>query len=643
MATVEELLGAAANADAAGDAQAAQMLVRQAEAMMGQAPAKAVSQPNTDATTGLPMGVAPPRADAPAEVSQPRQDRFGDTVQAAMAGPIAATKTFAGGLADQSKSPTMAALPEGIPFKRQIAAVGDLGGAALSGLGVGIAGAAGLVGETFGGSPTNEVKLARDLLMGAQVAVPELAGVSSTVRAAGGAARGAQTLQKPATPSQASARAAGDLGITPSLGMTGKTGAMAAAALEKVPFAATKIAKDAERAVGEIESVFKSNVARTGGAVSPDAAGSALQSGLRVAVKAFETRSKYLFDKVAERLPKGAKVYLSATTAAIGRTKEYFANNPLLAQKLGLNEWDGVIAEAGKNGISWQAVRQLRTQIGEAIGTNRGALKDEDIGRLKAIYGALTEDMGKTAERIGGGAFGTWKAANNHYKSGATRIERSLDKTISAENPERAFEAFTALTKADRASSDVFRMREIKAALPEDDWNTVSASIVDRLGRARTGQQNADGDAFSPATFLTEWNKMSEEAKRILLPEDVRLELGQLAKVAERAKAGGAERNASNTGTVVVGAAALTNALYAPVTTAAVMGGLNISAKALTSSTFLSAVNRAARGDQRAIAAMAKGSGAFTMDAKEILRLMATDAAATTPANNARAPVRIAN
>lgn len=55
----------------------------------------------------------------------------------------------------------------------------------LGGLGTGLAGASGLVGEAVGQNQTDERQLARDLVMGLEVSAPELAGVSGTIRAGG--------------------------------------------------------------------------------------------------------------------------------------------------------------------------------------------------------------------------------------------------------------------------------------------------------------------------------------------------------------------------------------------------------------------------------------------------------------------------
>lgn len=622
MATYEELLEAAGRAHKAGDAKNARILVQEAQKMKGGAP----KAPQALAAT-------PPRVDDPTSATA-RPDRFGDTIAAATEGPRQSLSAFAGGLADQSQSPTMAALPEDMNprVKGVVAGLGDLAGVTASTLGIGIGGAAGVIGETFGGSPTNELKLARDLTMAGQVAVPELAGVSSAARIA----------TKAPTVAQEAAQAAKSIGVTPSLSMTGKTGAMAAAGLEKVPLTGGVIAKDAARAVAEVEAATSKAVSLVGNASGAEKAGSSLQAGLVKFVDNFKTKAGEMFEAVGKQLPAQTRLQLTNTQKALDDTKALFAGNEALAKKLGLSEWDAVMAEAKANGISWGAVKKLRTDIGEAIGTNRGTLADEDVGRLKQLYGALTQDMEDAAKSAGPEAYASWRRANKYYKAGADRIEGALDKTIKADSPERAFEAFANMAKADRSTSDITRVRRIRASMSRKEWDNVAASIVDRLGKSPAGQQGAAGDTFSPGVFLTEWNKLDKEAKRLLLPDDARAEFEKIARVAEKVKAGNLERNMSNTGTaggwlaVVFGSAADLGM------TATALGGSYISAKALTSPMFLRAMNNAARGEMGAVAAMARGKGPFAQDARTIMTLTGADAAAQPAANTPAAPLQLA-
>lgn len=641
MATVEEILQAASNADKAGDEAAARILVQEARRLMTPEMVRQTTDPLRTPRAG--EGGAPTPPEGPRAV--------GETLAGITAPSRAAMGTFAGGLTG-GESPTMSAINEYAPalyapLKRPVAALGDLGGLAVSSAGAAVTGLAGLAGEGVDlagralGVDLKGGQLAGELATMAQFAAPELAGVSSTARAASSLPRAVAQAERTPTASQAAARAASDVGVQPSLGMTGKTGAMLAAGMEKVPFSGGVIARDAARAVAEIEGVTQRIVSGLGRAMSPDGAGDALQSGLKEAVERFKTRAGVLFDKVDARVPKNVRFPINATQEAIASSKEAFAQNPALAAKLGLNEWDAIMAEAAKNGIPWDALKRFRTSVGEALGSPRGSLADEDVGRLKALYGALTEDMTAAAKSAGNGAYGAWQSANNFYRSGAQRIERSLDGTITAKSPERAWEAFSGLLQRDRSSADITRVREIKQALG-DQWGDVAASIVDRLGRARPGQQGATGDAFSVGKFLTEWNKLAPDAKSLLLQGEARAEMDKLLTVMEAAKNANVERNFSNTGTAmgVLGTVGgLTVDLGA---TAIALGSANLSARAMTSPIFLRTLNASVKGNTKPLSAMASGKGPFAADARTVLQLMGAQSAAPA-ANETAAPARIAN
>lgn len=633
MATFQELMRAAENADRAGDTAAARELVQMAQKV-------APPAPRETGPVDIGGGIVMPRAEVGnASRATPRIDRFGDTIAAATEGPKAATAAFARGVVDPSQSPTRQAIDDSAPdwvpdaVRGPAAMAGDVAMTGLSGLGTAYAYGAGAVGEALGGSPTNEKKLARDLMMMGEVAVPELAGVSSASLVSRGAARASRKLGKPSTPVQQTARAADELGITPSLGAGGMFRAQAAAALEKVPGTGEVIGRDAARFVDEIEGAFQKARAGIGEGRSVEGAGEALQAGLSKFVLDFEGKSRKLYRDVGKHIPPGTLVPLPETRGYILDALKPFENHPQIRAKLGLDEWAKIASEMDQ-GLPWEAAAQLRTDIGASIGKIRGPLADMDEGRLKRLYGKLAEDMEFAARASGPDAEKAWRRANNYYSRGATRISDHLDKTISADSPERAFVAFQNMAKEGRASSDAKRMFTIKASMPRDEWNEVAATIVDRMGRATSGQQNAAGDVFSPGKFLTEWNNLSPEAKSVLLNKNTRNELDKLAQVAEGAKRAGAERNFSNTGTVGAWIATVFGASASPVATAATLGGINISARALTSQRFLMAANRAARGDMRAMRAIAASRNPLAMDAQTVLRISAAEAAQVSGAAN---------
>ena len=641
MATFEELMGAAVNADKAGDTEAAQMLVDMARSLrppeQGETPYPGLYQASEDAP------LVPASADWEGRQGSARQvDRFGDTIRAATKAHRAATSAYARGVVDPSQSPTAQILPEWVPesVRDEVAMAGDIAGTAIGAAGTVYGFGAGLAGEMFGGSPTNEKKLARDPTMMGTVAAPELAGVSGAQIAAGKAARAAQQLDAPGTDLQRGARAADDMGITPSLGAGGKLRATTAATMEKVPFSGSVIAKDAVRFVDEVETAFNRTVRKLGEAGAAPEAGGALQAGLNSFVTNFKERSGALFSKVGEKIPNGTKIQANETAAAIREAIAPFEGTPKISQELGLNKWAALADDLESGNLTWRAALDLRSSIGESIGAISGPLAGMDKGKMKLAYSKLTEDLETAARAAGPDAEKAWKRANNYYRRGAERIQSSLDKTIKADSPERAFEAFVNMTKKDRASADSKRVFAIKASMPKEEWNNVAASIVDRMGRARPGAQGADGDTFSPAVFLTEWNKLSDEAKSALFPQEVRKEMNDLAAIADMAKGANAERNFSNTGTVVTGAGVGAGLANAPLTTGSILAGSFLSAKALTSPRMLRALNRHARGDAKLLRTIANGGSPLAQEARTILRMTAAESAAGDAANSVTQPIR---
>lgn len=600
--TFEQVMAAAGRAHEAGRADHARQLVAHAKTLPGYAAYKS-----------QPVAQTPPRPEE-WRATPPRVDRFGDTISDAVEGPIRAVQHYG----ERTVAPDRT-----IPQR-----AGDAAMTGLSAVATGLSFGAGAVGEVLGGSPTNEKKLARDLLMMSEVAAPELAGVSSTTRLAGAAAKNANKANKQKTPLQDRRQAAADVGVTPSLGMSGKAGAMVSGALESVPGAGSIIAKDATRAVNEIEGAFHKTVSKLGEAETPVLAGDRLQTSLVKWRDNFKARSDQLFSGVAKHLPPDTAVETSNFVSAIEQGAELFDGNPELARKLGVDGWAKVAAEAQQNGMSWQAIREFRTSVGEAIGKVSGTLSDDNTRRLNTIYGALTEDMAAAAQKAGPDAVKAWESANRYYKRGAEKLSKSLDKTITADSPERAFEAFVNMSKDGRSTSDIRRMREIKSAAGPQEWRQISASIIDRLGRAKPGAQSADGDAFSPVTFLTEWNKMSKDAKAVLLPKEVRNQLDQLATVAEGAREAGAHINNPRSGTVA-GAMALGGGLAAaPAATLSALGGATVGAAFLTNPRVLRAINRASKGDTKQLEIIAGKKGPFMTDAQTILRLYSAELAA---------------
>jgi hypothetical protein len=79
-------------------------------------------------------------------------------------------------------------------------------------------------------------------------------------------------------------------------------------------------------------------------------------------------------------------------------------------------------------------------------------------------------------------------------------------------------------------------------SLPEEGQRAVTAAVIKRMGMPTPGQAGADAaEQFSAASFLTNWNKVSPEAKRALFDRHGPAfsdAMDRIAKVAENLRTG---------------------------------------------------------------------------------------------------------
>lgn len=166
---------------------------------------------------------------------------------------------------------------------------------------------------------------------------------------------------------------------------------------------------------------------------------------------------------------------------------------------------------AGGGGqIPYEALKRIRSDIGEAI-SDFSLSPDTPTRELKQLYGALSRDMEAAARAQGPEAVKAAQRANNYTRAVADRMEtvqRVIDKNG---GPERVFEAAMSGTRDGGTT-----LRAVMQSLPKDGQKAVTAAVIKRMGLATPGAQDAAGDVFSAGTFLTNWNRVSPEAKRAL-------------------------------------------------------------------------------------------------------------------------------
>lgn len=557
----------------------------------------------------------------------PRENVFGDVTSQAMEAPLEAMKYYAGRVT--------------APDRSLLQRAGDVGMTALTGLGTGLAAGAGTVAEIVAGDTTQEKKLARDLMMGMEVAIPELAGPTSAgVRMARQVAAG-KAIPKARefgemTPRMETARAAEEIGVLPTAGMQGPVGSMFSGGLEASPISGPTIQRSTERVINEMKDAADDIASRAGISTTTEAAGEALQAGSKKFVNRFEDKAELLFNRVDNLIGRDTMVVAPSTADALAEIADYAAKHPEIANQLNLGKFVKLYDQfrgsgSGLSGVDtalpYGVLKDLRSTFGKSIGKINGPLADMDQGRVKMIYGKLSDDMRLAAESSGADALKAFEQANGFYSRGRDIIDGTISKFTNAQTPQQAYNNLKNMLIEGNVRQSTSAILNIKKALPASDFDTFRSTLISNLGKATAGAQDAAGEAFSPSTFLTNYNKLNKSSRKVVFG-DLSDELEKFAKVAEQAKDAAANVNRSRTGVAVstaglVGLAA-TGGLKAAVIAAALNYG---TAVGMTSKPFLKALNAAAKKDMGPLQRLAGGDGIIAAEAKTILRALAAQQA----------------
>jgi hypothetical protein len=266
----------------------------------------------------------------------------------------------------------------------------------------------------------------------------------------------------------------------------------------------------------------------------------------------------------------------------------------------------GLQRDVAKNNgaLPYNAIKSLRNKIGNKL-SSLDLVPDVDKAQLKLIYGALSEDLKAGAKQLGGQkALNAFTRSNKFYQSGLKRIESYLEPITKVADPDRI--ASLLLNSAKEGST---RINAIKKSLTTDQYRVFLSSVIEKMGRIRPGQAIAgalddvvEGSGkFSSETFLTNWNKLTKEAKDVLFSgkgwsKEMIKDLDQLVSVSDIIRQSGKTfANPSGTADRVVGqglllgggATAITGNPAYIIGLLGAFGGANVTAKLFTNPSFV--------------------------------------------------------
>jgi hypothetical protein len=314
------------------------------------------------------------------------------------------------------------------------------------------------------------------------------------------------------------------------------------AAFAQTPFGSTPIVQGAQRTVDQAGRARDRIAAGVGAAVEPEAAGQTAKAGAMRYRADSRVAVGRAYDRAAE-LAGDAKIDPVGARGALERNIAELSESPMGApqQLVDLRErLDGNFTVAG--------LRNLRTGLRDEFATQ--GLRGTDIERrAMQTVDALTEDIATGLTRQGRGeAAIAYRAADQLHRERIDMIDNFLTPLIGKKGEKSGEEVVRSLQQAMKGNAE--RVSGFIRALPEEDASTVRASLINQLGRARSGSQNAEGTVFSLDEFLTNWDQVKGSRERIFGP-DTTAALNKLATVANRVKQTGRYANRSNTGSVL--------------------------------------------------------------------------------------------
>lgn len=335
----------------------------------------------------------------------------------------------------------------------------------------------------------------------------------------------------------------------------------------------------------------RNRIAGTIGVVRDETgAGSAGQRGIRDWRVSSADRRTQLFNRVP--IPAERPAATSATASALRERTAGMESNQPLSEMFRDNRLEGYLAAIeGREaqvptgvlgadgqpltrtvqqggGLSYGDMRRFRSLVGEMIEQPNVAGESSSKAALRALYGGLSRDLEATAQQTSPRALTLMRRAVQYDRGRHARLDGLVTDILGRENSENPLAAYEQINRWARAKGgDPNRLGQALRSMPADEANSVRATVFARMGQASAGKQDAATEAFSPAEFATQWNKLSERARGFLVPNaEHRAALNDLVTVTTAQKRSSQYANFSRTALGANAVAFFEAMRYAPVT-----------------------------------------------------------------------------
>lgn len=191
--------------------------------------------------------------------------------------------------------------------------------------------------------------------------------------------------------------------------------------------------------------------------------------------------------------------------------------------------------------LSIDSMRRLRTST-RAEARSEGLRSTDYNRRAGMVLDELSADI---ADQLSPRAAAEFRRADRNHAQRLDTIDNVMQDIV-GKGGDRSAEA-VANRLINLGRTDSAKLRSFLNSVDPEEAGIVRGSLVQEMGRANSGAQNAGGNGFSLQTFLTNWDKMPERTKETLFRGEHRQAIEGLARYAEGARGTRAYANTSNT------------------------------------------------------------------------------------------------
>ncbi|WP_312633295.1 hypothetical protein [Pseudescherichia sp.] len=270
--------------------------------------------------------------------------------------------------------------------------------------------------------------------------------------------------------------------------------------------------------------------------------GDAIAHGINKSVQEAIKDAGGEYEAAIDMVDKKSRSEIAALKALLAEMKETYTNDPELAEMFKVQAIENL---RKMETISFEALRNLRTEIGAQIGGGNTPFASVNAADLKRIYGAITEDIEAHIISHSPASAKRWEKANKAYAA-AKLDEEAIAKTALTDGGTKTYNALIGPAAGSGKAMTEEQARAAVKHLDADTLQRLKAEIVRRAGLASAGKVGTER-GFSPATFSTNWKKIPATVKRVIfIPEEIG-ELEKLSIYGDAVKSNAAFANHSNT------------------------------------------------------------------------------------------------